>query len=194
VLSLEGSPRFQAFVEAVDAIAPVPAEVLLQVDSRPPPGRADSAYAVQDEGLAVHCDLCRRLLADQTHACCQDFSDCVGPAARRRSRGAGREGEEEGGRQEGFVKVGHQTIIGIFDTMVQEETMVDSVPARLEELETRNAYQEATIEDLSARIYDQQQQIDRLQASFESLAEKVRGLASGGDSSPLPENERPPHY
>ena len=71
--------------------------------------------------------------------------------------------------------------------------MVDPVQARLEELETRNAYQEATIEDLSARIYDQQQQMDRLQARFESLAEKVRGLATG-ENSPLPENERPPHY
>ena len=70
---------------------------------------------------------------------------------------------------------------------------MEPVQARLEELETRNTYQEATIGDLSARIYDQQQQIDRLQSRLESLAEKVRGLASG-DNSPLPENERPPHY
>ena len=64
---------------------------------------------------------------------------------------------------------------------------------RLEELETRNAYQEATIQDLSAQIYEQQQQIDRLARQLESLAEKVKGLASG-EASPLPENERPPHY
>ena len=71
--------------------------------------------------------------------------------------------------------------------------MADPVRARLDELETRNAYQEATIEDLSARIYDQQLQIDRLHARFENLAEKVRGLATG-ENALLPENERPPHY
>jgi len=71
--------------------------------------------------------------------------------------------------------------------------MAEQTLARLEALETRNAYQEATIEDLSAQIYQQQQLIDRLERRLESLAEKVKGLASG-DSAPLPENERPPHY
>ncbi len=65
--------------------------------------------------------------------------------------------------------------------------------ARLEELETRNAYQEATIEDLSTRIYQQQQLIDRLESQVASLAEKVRSLAAG-ENAALPENERPPHY
>lgn len=65
--------------------------------------------------------------------------------------------------------------------------------ARLDELETRNAYQEATIQDLSARIYEQQQLIDRLETRLTSLAEKVKGLATG-EAAPLPENERPPHY
>jgi len=64
---------------------------------------------------------------------------------------------------------------------------------RLTELETRNAYQEAALQDLSQRVYEQQGVIDRLQSRLESLAEKVRGLASG-DQGPLPDNERPPHY
>jgi len=71
--------------------------------------------------------------------------------------------------------------------------MAEETQARMEALETRNAYQEATIEDLSAQIYEQQQQIDRLERRLESLAEKVKGLAAG-ESAPLPENERPPHY
>ena len=71
--------------------------------------------------------------------------------------------------------------------------MAPETPDRLEALETRNAYQEATIQDLSARIYEQQLAIDRLEARLESLADKVRGLATG-ENSPLPENERPPHY
>ena len=71
--------------------------------------------------------------------------------------------------------------------------MEDQDVARLVELETRNSYQEATIQDLSSRIYEQQVQIDRLESRLASLAEKVRGLATG-DSAPLPDNERPPHY
>jgi SlyX protein len=65
--------------------------------------------------------------------------------------------------------------------------------ARLQELETRNAYQEAAIEDLSTRVYEQQQQIDSLERQLFSLAEKVKSIAAG-ENSPLPENERPPHY
>lgn len=64
---------------------------------------------------------------------------------------------------------------------------------RLEELETRNAYQEATLQDLSHQIYEQQLQIERLERLVASLAEKVKGLASG-EVAPLPERERPPHY
>jgi len=65
--------------------------------------------------------------------------------------------------------------------------------SRLLELETRNAYQEAAIEDLSARVYEQQRQIDALESQLLSLAEKVKSLAVG-ENAPLPENERPPHY
>jgi len=72
--------------------------------------------------------------------------------------------------------------------MADEETR-----SRLEELETRNAYQEATIQDLSTQIYEQQVQIDRLESRLRSLVERVKGLATG-DTAPLPENERPPHY
>lgn len=64
---------------------------------------------------------------------------------------------------------------------------------RLEELETRNAYQEATIQDLSAQLYRHEQRIERLENLVSSLAEKVKGLAAG-ETAPLPDNERPPHY
>ena len=84
-------------------------------------------------------------------------------------------------------------MVGSFGKMEQEEPMADTDLSRLVDLETRNAFQEATIQDLSSRIYEQQVQIDRLEARLESLAEKVKGLAAG-ETSPLPENERPPHY
>jgi SlyX protein len=70
---------------------------------------------------------------------------------------------------------------------------MDATQTRLDQLETRNAYQQATIEDLSAQLYRHQQLIDRLEGRLETLAEKVKGLASG-EGAPLPENERPPHY
>jgi SlyX protein len=69
----------------------------------------------------------------------------------------------------------------------------EEIRNRLAELETRNAYQDATIQDLSGQIYQQQQTIDRLERRLESLADKVKGLATG-EASPLPDNERPPHY
>lgn len=71
--------------------------------------------------------------------------------------------------------------------------MAADAESRIEQLETRNAYQEATIQDLSSQIYEHQQRIERLERQFEVLAEKVKGLAAG-ESAPLPENERPPHY
>ena len=69
----------------------------------------------------------------------------------------------------------------------------EETDSRLRELETRNAYQEAAISDLSARVYEQQRQIDALESQLLSLAEKVKSLAAG-ENAPLPENERPPHY
>lgn len=49
------------------------------------------------------------------------------------------------------------------------------------------------MQDLSTRVYEQQVVIERLQAQLATLAEKVRGLAAG-ETTALPENERPPHY
>jgi SlyX protein len=71
--------------------------------------------------------------------------------------------------------------------------VADETSSRLQELETRNAYQEAAIEDLSARVYEQQKQIDALESQLAGLAEKVKNIGSG-ENAPLPENERPPHY
>jgi SlyX protein len=72
-------------------------------------------------------------------------------------------------------------------------TDITETSSRLQELETRNAYQEAAIEDLSTRVYEQQKLIDALETQLLGLAEKVRNLAAG-ENAPLPENERPPHY
>ena len=65
--------------------------------------------------------------------------------------------------------------------------------ARLTALETRNAYQEDTIAQLSEQIYTHQKQLDRLERVVQALEQKLKAVASG-EATPLPENERPPHY
>ncbi len=64
---------------------------------------------------------------------------------------------------------------------------------RLEKLETRNAYQDDIIGQLSELIYGHQKQLDRLENLVETLGQKLRTLATG-EQAPLPEHERPPHY
>lgn len=64
---------------------------------------------------------------------------------------------------------------------------------RLENIETKIAYQEDQIEELNKTVYQQQQKLDRLEAICESLARNIRSLAEEGNEG-KPANERPPHY
>ena len=63
---------------------------------------------------------------------------------------------------------------------------------QLIELETRLAYQEDTMQQLSDQIYQQQQQIDRLEKLVIQLLDQTREImaSSSGEVS----DERPPHY
>ena len=63
---------------------------------------------------------------------------------------------------------------------------------RIVELETKVAYQEVQIEDLSAVLYAQQKSIDLLKAQLEALLRKLHA----GQAEPEigPANEKPPHY
>jgi SlyX protein len=65
--------------------------------------------------------------------------------------------------------------------------------ARAIELETRLAYQEATLRDLNDVIARQQQQIERLEQMCRQLSERI-----GRMSQPVekldPADEVPPHY
>lgn len=64
---------------------------------------------------------------------------------------------------------------------------------RLEKIETKIAYLEDGVQELSHVIYAQQKQIDQLRALCESLAGYVRDLTqTSGEGGPV--NERPPHY
>lgn len=67
---------------------------------------------------------------------------------------------------------------------------------RLDELETRVAFQEESLQQLSAALGDQQLQIARLEDTCKALLERVKSLQGAidelsGDTIPA---ERPPHY
>lgn len=64
---------------------------------------------------------------------------------------------------------------------------------RIEGLETRLAYQERTISELSALVFEQSRAVDRLEAALRKTAARVKELSEGKQPG-LPENERPPHY
>ena len=64
---------------------------------------------------------------------------------------------------------------------------------RLEELETRIAYQEAAIEELTATTLAQQQTIEGLQAQLDYLKSLVKDMAPPA-VAPLSEETPPPHY
>ncbi|MBP9114135.1 MAG: SlyX family protein [Polyangiaceae bacterium] len=65
----------------------------------------------------------------------------------------------------------------------------DNIHERLVLLETKLAYQEKFIDELSGVIHTQQQAITRLEGTVTNLVEQVRG---GGQV--IGPNEPPPHY
>jgi SlyX protein len=64
---------------------------------------------------------------------------------------------------------------------------------RLINIETKLAFQEDLIEELNKTVFQQQQQIERLEAICEALARQMRSLAEAGNEKGAA-NERPPHY
>lgn len=64
---------------------------------------------------------------------------------------------------------------------------------RLEELETRIAYQEASIEELTSTMLAQQQTIETMQGQIEFLKSLVKDLAPSA-VAPMSEETPPPHY
>lgn len=64
---------------------------------------------------------------------------------------------------------------------------------RIEELETKVAFQEATIEELNQALIDQQFALDKLQTQVRHLAEKFKGISASNVAS-HEEETPPPHY
>jgi len=69
----------------------------------------------------------------------------------------------------------------------------DELEKSIVELETKTSFQEAAISDMSKIIIAQGARIEKLEATFRALCDKVKDL-SGEEQLPLPEHERPPHY
>ena len=65
---------------------------------------------------------------------------------------------------------------------------------RLENIETKIAYQEAMIEELNKTIYQHQQKLDQFEATCRSLAGHIASLAESVNENTPVQNERPPHY
>ena len=66
------------------------------------------------------------------------------------------------------------------------------IEQRLIELETKIAYQDKTIEDLSDVIYKQDKQILALEKNLELLRMQVQSVQSGDNE--IRGHEKPPHY
>jgi len=62
---------------------------------------------------------------------------------------------------------------------------------RIDVLETRLTFQEATIEALNMTITAQWQKIDALTRQVAALSERLQEAEA---NAPAPANERPPHY
>ncbi len=64
---------------------------------------------------------------------------------------------------------------------------------RLEELETRIAYQEVAIEELTSTTLAQQQTIEGLQAQLDYIKSLLKDLTPSA-VAPMSEETPPPHY
>lgn len=65
---------------------------------------------------------------------------------------------------------------------------------RIIELEIKTAYQEDLLQELNKIVSQQQQQIDRLEATCRLLNERIKSLSTEGGGGAENIEEVPPHY
>ena len=68
----------------------------------------------------------------------------------------------------------------------------DPMETKLVDIETRMAFQDDTIQQLSDVIYRQQQQIDKLERTAQMLVDKIQDLMQDLPGKVV--DEKPPHY
>jgi SlyX protein len=64
---------------------------------------------------------------------------------------------------------------------------------RIDNIESKIAFQEDLIEELNKTVYQQQQKLERLEAFCQTLANQVVSMSEARNEG-MPANERPPHY
>ncbi|MBT3360602.1 MAG: SlyX family protein [Rhodospirillales bacterium] len=72
--------------------------------------------------------------------------------------------------------------------------MTDSLEPRLSDLETRLAYVDRMVEDLSSVIATQDREIDRLTQQVRRMAERMGDIDAQLDRAAAPDDKPPPHY
>ncbi|MFH1932440.1 MAG: SlyX family protein [Pseudomonadota bacterium] len=65
---------------------------------------------------------------------------------------------------------------------------------RLEEIETKIAFQKQTIKDLTDVLYEQLQEIERLDSICDALVKRVKELSEFTPGINAPANEKPPRF
>ncbi len=71
---------------------------------------------------------------------------------------------------------------------------LDDLRARADELETRLAWQDQTIEELNQAIAEQALSITRLEDALRLLSERLKAAGAGNDGASASGHEPPPHY
>lgn len=69
--------------------------------------------------------------------------------------------------------------------------MTTAIEERFQDLETRFAYQEKALSELSDVVFRQQRTLDALEQRVKKMSEQLRELGFTGDDSL---DQKPPHY
>ena len=69
--------------------------------------------------------------------------------------------------------------------------MIDTLQARLDEVEAHAAHQDKAVDDLNAVMLDQREELDRLTRRVNVMLTRLEALEA---AAPAPEVTKPPHY
>ncbi len=78
--------------------------------------------------------------------------------------------------------------------MNQTASQLDDLQNRIQDLETRSAFQEDTVNQLNTVIIEQQQMIDHLNIVVEALRGAIQISAAEDTAKPSVLDDLPPHY
>lgn len=74
------------------------------------------------------------------------------------------------------------------------ESRLQMIENRLNELESREAFHELTIETLNQALIEQGRLLEILKGSYQQLSLKLASLNQREESPTTPLDEKPPHY